>query len=440
MRAETSWRRRAWPLVVSALLVASAVLGHRTAVRRLQERVDARDARLLALPERALRGVSGTDPGLARAVTREGEELAVSVRSLATGAEVARYRVSLRELLADIPQGREAFDLLLVADDRGAVAAQEGDETLARNRLDGLAARDGTALTASRLWAGASLSPVRINARDYVLACRPVALAHRAASVPEGEAARAGLVFCGIASEERRRALALEDAADAVAALWALAAVVLLALPLVKLLLSGAREPVRASDVRALAACCGLGLLALGWAALALPVARTLAGRSDAALASVASTARRNLETELDRLRRQAAELDRRALGQPPGRSCANVLALFGAPAVGCPALPVGELDYPYFASMSWAAENGDQVARWRTTPPDPGARLEPDGLVSIARATTSARSATTACGRSAATGRAASARRSTSSRSARCRRAGRARRSPSRPPAWDGR
>ena len=327
MRAASTSRRswRAWPLVVSALVVASAVLGHRAVVRRLQERVDARDARLLALPERALRGASGTDSGLVRAVTREGEELSVSVRAVASGAEVARYRVSLRQLLADIPQGREAFDLLLVADDRGAVAAQQGDETLARNSLDGLAARDGAALTAPRLWAAASVAPVRINARDYVLACRPVALAHRAASFPEGEAARAGLVFCGIASDERRRAQALDGAADAVGALWAVAAVVLLALPLVKLLLSGAREPVRASDVRALAACSGLGLLALGWAALALPVARTLADRSDAALASVASTARRNLETELDRLRRQArSSIAVRSARRPaaPARTC----------------------------------------------------------------------------------------------------------------------
>jgi hypothetical protein len=384
MRAGTSRRSwRAWPLVVSALVAGAALLVHRAAVRRLQARADARDARLLALPERVLRGVSAADPGLVKEVTREGQLLVVSVRSPATGAEIARYRLSLRDLLADIPQGRAAFDLLLVADDRGAVASQQGDETLARNRLEGLTARDGTVLTASRLWAAASLTPVRIDARDYVLACRPVALVHRTPA--EDERPRAGLLFCGIASEERRRALALDDAGAAVGALWALAAVVLLALPLVKLLLSGPREAVRASDVRALAACSALGLLALGWAALALPAARMLAVRSDAALASVAQAARRNLATEIDRLRWQAAELDRRALGQAPGRSCANVLALLGAPAVGCPALPVGELDYPYFASMSWAAENGDQVARWRTTPPDPGGRPEPDGLLSIA-------------------------------------------------------
>ena len=388
MRAASTSRRswRAWPLVVSALVVGSAVLGHRAVVRRLQEGIDARDARLLALPERALRGASGVDSGLARAVTREGEELSVSVRAVATGAEVARYRVSLRQVLADIPLGREAFDLLLVADDRGAVAAQQGDETLARNSLDGLASRDGAALTTARLWTAASLSPVRINARDYVLACRPVGLPHRtAAPAPDGEAGRAGLLFCGIASEHRRRSEALDGAAEAVAGLWAVAAAVLLALPLVKLLLLGARDPVRAADVRALAVCSGLALLALGAAALGVPVTRALSARSDAALSSVASTARRNLEIEIDRLRRQAAELDRRALGQPPGRSCANVLALFGAPAVGCPALPVGALDYPYFASMSWASENGDQVARWRTTPPDPGARPAPDGLLSIA-------------------------------------------------------
>ena len=164
-----------------------------------------------------------------------------------------------------------------------------------------------------------------------------------------------------------------------------MAAALLLALPFVKLLLAGPRGPLLAADVRALGACGGLAVLALGAAALAAPVTRTLAVRSDAALSSVASTARRNLEIEIERLRRQAAELDRRALGQPPGRSCANVLALFGAAAVGCPALPVGALEYPYFASMSWAAENGDQVARWRTTPPDPGARPGPDGLLSIA-------------------------------------------------------
>jgi hypothetical protein len=388
MRAAPTARRswRAWPLVISAVVVVSSALGHRALVRRLLEGVDARDARLLALPERALRGASGTESGLERAVTRDGEELSVSVRAAAGGPEVARYRVSLRQLLADVPRGREAFDLLLVADDRGVVAAQQGDETLARNSLDGLKARDGTALTAARLWSAASLSPVRIDARDHVLGCRPVALPHRTLRPsPDGETARAGLLFCGIASEERRQSEALDGAADAVGGLWAVAAGVLLALPLVKLLLAGPREPVRAADVRVLVACGGLALLALGAAALALPVRRALAARSDAALSSVASTARRNLEIEIDRLRRQAAELDRRALGQAPGRSCANVLALFGAPAVGCPALPVGALDYPYFASMSWAAENGDQVARWRTTPPDPGARPGPDGLLSIA-------------------------------------------------------
>ena len=216
----------------------------------------------------------------------------MSVRAVATGAEVARYRVSLRQVLADIPLGREAFDLLLVADDRGAVAAQQGDETLARNSLDGLAARDGAALTAARLWTAASLSSVRINARDYVLACRPVGLPHRtAAPAPDGEAGRAGLLFCGIASEERRRSEALDGAAEAVAGLWAVAAAVLLALPLVKLLLSGSRDPVRAADVRALGACSGLALLALGAAALAVPVTRALSARSDAALSSVASTA-----------------------------------------------------------------------------------------------------------------------------------------------------
>jgi hypothetical protein len=128
MRAGTSRRSwRAWPLVVSALVAGSAFLVHRAAVRRLQARADARDARLLALPERVLRGVSAADPGLVRAITREGQHLAVSVRSPASGAEIARYRLSLGDLLADIPQGHAAFDLLLVADDRGAVAALRGD-------------------------------------------------------------------------------------------------------------------------------------------------------------------------------------------------------------------------------------------------------------------------------------------------------------------------
>jgi hypothetical protein len=388
MSAPTTSRRswRAWPLVVSALVVAAAAAGHSAGARRLLERVDARDARLLALPEHALRGASGADSGLSRVVTRDGEELQVSVRTIATGVEAARYRVSLRQVLADLPLGRDAFDLLLAADDRGTVAAQQGDETLVRNSLDGLAARDGSALTAARLWAGASLSPVRMNARDYVLACRPVALPHRTLlPAADGDAARAGLLFCGIVSEERRRAEAQDGAADAATALWAAAAALLLALPFVKLLLAGPSDPVRGADVRALCVCGGTALLALGGGALTLPVARALTARSDAALATVAASARRNLETELDRLRSQAAELDRSALGQTSGRSCANVLALFGAPSVGCQALPVGELDYPYFASMSWAAENGDQFARWRTTPPDPGARPEPDGLLSIA-------------------------------------------------------
>ncbi|MET0551606.1 MAG: cache domain-containing protein [Vicinamibacteria bacterium] len=388
MRAGSTSRRswRTWPLVVSALVVLAAALGHTTLVRRLQARIDAREMRLLALPERALRAAAGAESGLVRAVTRDGEELSVSVRAAAAGAEIARYRMSLRQLLADVPFAREAFDLLVVADDRGAVAAQQGDETLVRNTLDGLTSRDGTALTAERLWAASSLSPVRINGRDYALACRPVALPHRLAPPgADGETARAGLLFCGIASEERRLDAALAGAAGAAAALWALAAAVLLALPLVRLLLAGPGDPVRAADVRALGTCGAAGLLALGAAALALPVTRALADRSDAALVAVASAARRNLEIEIDRLRRQAAELDRRALGQSAGRSCANVLALFGRPAVGCAALPVGALDYPYFASMSWAAENGDQVARWRTTPPEPGGRPEPDGLLSIA-------------------------------------------------------
>lgn len=384
-RASTSrWTWRASSLAVSALVVAAGVSVHRATVRRLQDAVDARDARLLALPERALRGTAGDGSGLVRAVTREGGDLSVSVRLAASGDEIARYRVSLRQLLADVPLGREAFDLLLVADDGGTVASQQGDETLVRNRLDGLAARDGTPLTAARLWSAASRTPVRIDARDYVLACRPVALPHRTAA-PGGDTAHQGLLFCGLASDARRRTEALSGAGGAAAALAALAAGVLLALPLLKLLLAGPSGPVRGSDVRALAACAGLALLVLGWAAQALPVLRTFESRSDTALAAVASAARRNLETELDRLRRQAAALDRRALGQSPGRSCANVLGLFGAPSVGCPALPVGELDYPYFAAMSWADDNGDLVARWRTTPPDPGARPEPDGLLSIA-------------------------------------------------------
>ena len=234
----------------------------------------------------------------------------------------------------------------------------------------------------------------------------PGRLPHRTgAPALDGEAGRAGLLFCGIASEDRRRGEALDGAAEAVAGLWAVAAAVLLALPLVKLLLAGSQDPVRAADVRALAACSGLALLALGAAALAVPVTRSLSARSDAALSSVASTARRDLEIEIDRLRRQAAELDRRRARPARGRSCANVLALFGSPAVGCPALPVAALDYPYFASMSWAAENGDQVARWRTTLPGPGHVPRPTASSRSRPATTSARCATTACGRSGATG-----------------------------------
>jgi hypothetical protein len=363
---------RKLPFLASLVVVTVSAVSFRVFYLRQRAYVEARNARLLAVPERTLLRSFGSDGGqLERTLWREGADLKVALRRPAApgtaGAVAAEpITIHLKDLLRQVPLGTDAFDLLLVADDEGRVLEQLGNEALARQSLAGLRRADDKPLEPAELWNAAQLVDARLSGREVSLFCRPVVLQHEARGPGSAVATRRGFVFCGLASGERMRDAALCISPLLVAALVGVVLLTLLTPPLLKPFLMSRRERLRFADVYALSLSAFLGLLLLTLAVLDASLFASLSDAADGQLAMVATRAQDHLHEELQRARRQLQAFDQDAAREKGGR-CTNAFGLMGEPAAGCRGLAVEEIDYPFFESASWASRDGEQLLRWRT-------------------------------------------------------------------------
>jgi hypothetical protein len=374
---------RKLPLVLSFLILSVAAVSYALFYEHQLAYVKARNARLLAMPERTLtRTIQAGGRDLTRTFTRDGTQLVVEVsRVSATPASrkapagSVPFSVRLRDLLLQVPLALDAFDFLLVADDTGAVIEHVGDETLARHSLEGIATSRGVPIPMAEFWNSTLSVATELNGRPYALACHPMSLPHGVtASAKAGpEPPRRGFVFCGLTAQERMRREALCISPIVVVALMALLVLALLTPPFLKPVLLGPSERLRFSDVCMLGLSAFLALLLLPLAILDVGLFGSLHAQADNVLATVGSSVRDHFDAEVRRIQRQLAAYDRGMVGSAPATRCENLLELSEGHASGCP--PVEALEYPYFESVGWANADGEQAARWWAAP-----RSQPGG------------------------------------------------------------
>lgn len=249
---------RKLPVVISLLILAAAAGFYYFFFEHQLAYVRARNARLLAVPERVLNKTfraGGRD--LVRVFSREDSVLKVAVNRRPRPdlpkqeMQVAEYAIPLSGILEGVPLGPQAFDLLLVADDKGNVIEHLGDETLARHTLAGIVSLDGKPIEAAAFWGATQLVYAHLNDRQYALFCRPMALPHTVVGELPA-AAHEGLILCGFSSRERLRRSALCLSPLVVIGLAAGVALALLTPPFIKLVLLGRSERLRFTDAYAL--------------------------------------------------------------------------------------------------------------------------------------------------------------------------------------------
>jgi hypothetical protein len=367
---------RKLPFVFSLVILVAAGVAYRLFYENQLAYVKARNARLLAMPERTLvRTFRAGGPDIIRRFTREGSRLKVQVRRsrergpAAAGAS-PEFQIAFKDVLLQVPLGLDAFDLLFVADDKGEVIEQIGDETLRRNTLGGISSPEGKPFAIPEMWNATVEATATLSGREFALACHPMILAHEVVpATPGANSSRKGLVFCGATSQQRLRGQALCISPILVVTLIAVVVLALLTPPFIKLSLLGPTEKLRFGDVYALGLCGFLGLLVLPVAVLDIALVGSLRAQADGVLKAVSTDVREHLEDEIRRIRHQLAVFDRAIVGTATPPECVNVLGLFGETLPACAKRASDDTDYPYFESVGWADLDGEQTVRWWAIP-----------------------------------------------------------------------
>lgn len=289
-----------------------------------------------------------------------------------TGPHVFYGRITLRQLLQEILIP-DVFDSILVASTKtGRVLHQEGEPALVVSDLRSLLDRSPSGLTFEKHGPATAIIDVTLDPKNhrwldqgnYKLFLQPISL-H--SGLPEGvNIAAEEWVAGGLITDERLLAAGFSTSPVILFLLIVSFPAALIFWPFLKLWLISPRQSMTRFDIVALVASSLLGLTLATLLIFDLLFLSRLNQNTDVQLKLSAEAMNQSLTDELESARRQLSrfvksDLEKTAI--PVKTSFADVIKLVNVE-IGKNGSPLNNPDYPYFHSIFWANQQGEQISK----------------------------------------------------------------------------